>query len=72
MKVLIMLGLILAALGGGFYLGMEYHKNALRTDPQEFEELLKDEAFQKMMTDEMKTRAKDKASRIWDVLTEDF
>lgn len=72
MKILILLGLVVAAFGGGFYLGLEYHKNALRTDPQEFEALLKDEEFQKMMTDEMKKKAKDKANRIWNILVEDF
>ncbi len=67
-----MLGLVIAAFGGGFYLGLEYHKNALRTDPQEFEELLKDEQFRDMMSEEMKKKAKDKAGRIWNILTEDF
>lgn len=66
------LALVIGAFGGGFYLGLEYHKNALRSDPQAFEDLLKDEEFQKMMTEEMKKKAKDKAGRIWNILTEDF
>lgn len=72
MKVLVVVALIVAAFGGGVYAGMEYHKSELRSDPKEFKELLKDEAFQKMMTEEMKNTAKDKASKIWDVLTEDL
>ena len=74
MKYAVIVGLILAAFGGGFYFGLEYHKNALRSDPQEIRELLKDEEFQDMMLDEMKKNAAgigDRLKRGWDAFIKD-
>ncbi|MCA9541278.1 MAG: hypothetical protein KC620_20395 [Myxococcales bacterium] len=63
MRILIMLALILGAAGGGFYAGIEYHKNAVVQDP---------ELFLKELKEEMKKDASNKFGRIKDILLEDL
>ncbi len=67
-RTLVLLALILGAFAGGVYCGIELEAHWMRNNPEKFTELLKDPEFRKTMSE----TAKDKANRIWDVITEDL
>lgn len=67
-RTLVLLVVILGAFGGGVYCGIKLEAYWMRNNPEKVAELIKDPQFRKTMAE----TAKDKANRIWEVLTEDL